>query len=129
MRAFGLAIGAATLVAVQTAAAESRIEHALQMLAPAERLEQLCDYTAMLRIRKGSGHFRPDRAIANATAEPRIRHDTIVAKGGAFRSRGKWYALSFACTATPDHMAVVSFHYTIGPEIPETKWASDGLWQ
>ena len=129
MRAFGLAIGAATLVAVQTAAAESRIEHALQMLAPAERLEQLCDYTAMLRIRKGSGHFRPDRAIANATAEPRIRHDTIVAKGGAFRSRGKWYALAYTCTATPDSMAVVSFQYKVGAEIPQAKWASYGLWQ
>jgi hypothetical protein len=24
---------------------------------------------------------------------------------------------------------VVSFRYTIGPEIPEAKWASDRLWQ
>ena len=129
MQAFGLAIGAAMLVAAQGAAAETKFERALQMLAPSERLEQLCDYTAMVRIRKGTGNFRPDRAIANATAEPRIRDNTIVAKGGAFRSRGKWYALSFACTAAPDRMTVVSFHYTIGPEIPETKWASDGLWQ
>jgi hypothetical protein len=129
MRALGWTIGAVMLVAAQTAAAESRIERALQMLAPSERLEQLCDYTAMMRIRKANGHFRPDRAIANAMAEARIHHDTIVAKGGAFRSRGKWYALSFTCTATPDHMTVVSFHYTIGPEIPETKWAADGLWQ
>ena len=125
---FGLAIGAAVLVAAQTQAAENRLERALHMLAPAERLEQLCDYTAMAHIRKAGGQFRPDRAVANATAEPRIHDDTIEAKGGAFRSRGKWYALSFACTASPDHMAVVSFHYTIGPEIPETKWASDGLW-
>jgi len=129
MRAFGWAIGAAMLVAAQALAAENRFERALQMLAPAERLEQLCDYTAMAQIRKQTGNFRPDRAVANATAEPLIRDDTIVAKGGAFRSHGKWYALSFACTATPDRMAVVTFRYTIGPEIPETKWASDGLWQ
>jgi Domain of Unknown Function (DUF930) len=129
MRAFGLAIGAAALVAAQAAAAESRFERALQTLAPAERLEQLCDYTAMIRIRKATGKFRPDRAVANAMSEPRIHDNTIVAKGGAFRSHGKWYALSFVCTATPDHMAVVSFHYTIGPEIPAAKWASDGLWR
>lgn len=129
MRAFGLVFGAAMLVAAQAAAAENRFERALKMLAPDERLEQLCDFTAMARIRKEAKQFRPDRALANATAEPRIHDHTIEAKGGAFRSRGKWYALSFACTATPDHMAVVSFRYTIGPEIPETKWASDGLWQ
>lgn len=129
MRAFGLAIGAALLGAAQAAAVENRFERALQMLAPDERLEQLCDYTAMARIRKETGNFRPDRAVANATAAPLIRDHTIETKGGAFRSRGKWYALSFTCTATPDHMAVVSFHYTIGPEIPEAKWAADGLWQ
>ena len=129
MRAFGLAAGVMMLIAAQAAAAEDRFEHALQMLAPSERLEQLCDFTAMARIRKDAAQFRPDRAVANATAAPQINEDTIEAKGGAFRSRGKWYALSFSCTATSDHMTVMSFQYTIGPEIPETKWASDGLWQ
>jgi Domain of Unknown Function (DUF930) len=129
MRAFGLAIGAALLIAAPAANAESRIERALKMLAPSERLEQLCDYTAMAQIRKDGRHFRPDRAVASATADARIYKDTIAAEGGAFRSHGKWYALSFVCTATPDHMTVVKFHYTIGSEIPETKWASDGLWQ
>ncbi len=134
MRTFGLAIGVVTLAATQNfvspaLAAENRLDHALQMLAPAERLEQLCDFTAMARIRKESAEFRPDRAVANATAEPRTRDHAIEAKGAAFRSRGKWYALSFACSASPDHMTVVSFHYKIGAEIPEAKWVSDGLWQ
>ena len=129
MRAFGWAIGAVLLAAAPAAAAENRFERALQMLAPDERLEQLCDYTAIARIRKESGSFRPDRVVASATAEPHIREHTIEAQGGAFRSRGKWYALSFTCTASPDHLAVVSFRYTIGPEIPEAKWAFDRLWQ
>jgi Domain of Unknown Function (DUF930) len=129
MRAFKLAIGAALLFTAPVASAESRIDRALKMLAPFERLEQLCDYTAMAQIRKDGRRFRPDRAVASATASARIHKDTITAKGGAFRSRGKWYAISFVCTATPDHLTVVDFHYTIGAEIPETKWASDGLWQ
>lgn len=129
MKASGLAIGVATLIVTQAAAAESRIERALQMLAPADRLEQICDYTAMTRIRKDVRHFRPDRAVANATVEPHIHDHTIVAKGGAFRSRGKWYALSFTCTAKPDHMEVVSFHYTIGAEIPPAQWGANHLWQ
>ena len=131
MRPFGLAFIAIITAATAAIASErvERFERSLQMLAPDERLEQLCDYTAMKRIRKDTAKFRPDRAIANATAEPHIRNDTIVAKGGAFRSHRKWYALSFTCTATPDRMTVLTFHYKIGPEIPQTKWASDGLWR
>jgi hypothetical protein len=128
MRAFGWAIGAFMLITAQATASGNRLDRSLQMLAPEERLEQLCDYTAMARIRKEIKDFKPDRALASATAEPRIRADTIEVKGGAFRSRGKWYALSFTCTATPDHMEVVAFRYTIGPEIPEANWAADGLW-
>lgn len=129
MRAFGLAIGAAILVAAQAAAADQRFEKSLHMLAPEDRLEQLCDYTAMTHIRKDAPQFRPDRAVANAMSEPRIERDTLKTKGGAFRSRGKWYTLAFSCTASPDHMSVTSFHYTIGEEIPEAKWAAFGLWQ
>jgi hypothetical protein len=129
MRALGLAIGAAMLIAGQAAAADGRFEKSLQTLAPSERLEQLCDYTAMMRIRKDEKNYRPDRAVTNAMAPANVSGDTIKATGGAFRSRGKWYALTYACTATPDHLSVLSFNYTIGPEIPETKWASFGLWQ
>jgi hypothetical protein len=129
MRVLGLAIGISAIVVAQAAGADERFARSLQMLAPAERLEQLCGYTAMTRIRQDDKSFRPDRTVANAMTEPREQNDTIEVKGGAFRSRGKWFALSYNCTATPDRMAVVAFSYTIGPEIPETKWASFGLWQ
>ena len=129
MRILGLAIGAATMFAAQAAAADPKFEKSLLMLDPSERLEQLCDYTAMARIRSDDKNYRPDRAVANAMGEPQVKQDMIETRGGAFRSRGKWYALSYACAATPDHMTVVSFKYTIGPEIPETKWAAFGLWE
>ena len=129
MRVLGLAIGISAIVVAQAVGADERFAKSLQMLAPAERLEQLCGYTAMTRIRQDDKNFRPDRTVANAMTEPREQNDTIEVKGGAFRSRGKWFALSYSCTATPDRMAVVAFSYTIGPEIPETKWAGFGLWQ
>ena len=129
MRACGLAVVAALMIVTAAAAADGRLERSLKMLAPAERLEQLCDYTAMARIRSEEKQFRPDRAVANAMAEPTAAGDTIEVTGGAFRSRGKWYTLSYRCTATPDHMSVVTFRFTIGEEIPESKWASFGLWQ
>jgi hypothetical protein len=129
MRALGLAIGAGLVMAANAAAADARFDNILQMLAPAERLEQLCDYTAMTQIRKDAGNYRPDRAVANAVAQAHVSDDTVETKGGAFRSRGKWYRLAYSCAVTPDHLKIVSFNYTIGPEIPETKWASYGLWE
>jgi len=128
MRAFGLAVVAATITWT-AAAADERFDRSLQMLAPAERLEQLCDYTAMARIRGEKKEFRPDRAVANAMAEPSARGDTLEVRGGAFRSKKKWYALTYRCTATPDHLKIVTFNYNIGAEIPEANWASFGLWQ
>jgi len=83
----------------------------------------------MAQIRKDDKNYRPDRALANAMGEAQFIRDTIETKVGAFRSRGKWYALTYTCAATPDHMTVISFKYTIGAEIPETKWAAFGLWQ
>jgi Domain of Unknown Function (DUF930) len=128
MRAFVSAVVAATITWV-AADADERFDRSLQMLAPAERLEQLCDYTAMARIRGEKKEFRPDRAVANAMAEPSSKRDTLEVTGGAFRSKKKWYALTYRCTATPDHLKIVTFDYTIGAEIPEAKWASFGLWQ
>lgn len=129
MRVLGLALVAALVVTAQAAAADARFEKSLQKLAPSERLEQLCDYTAMVRIRKDERNFRPDRAVANATSDHQQKNHMIVAKGAAFRSRGKWYALSFTCKAEPEHLKIESFHYTIGNEIPQAKWAAYGLWQ
>ncbi len=99
------------------------------MLEPTDRLEQLCDYTAMItsaRIRAASIPTAPSPA---PFAPPKIGPNSIDANGGAFRSRGHWYEMCYSCAATPDHMQVLSFKLTIGAEIPETKWAGYGLWQ
>jgi hypothetical protein len=128
MRVFGLAVVVVTISGAIAIAADTRFERTLKMLAPEERLEQLCDYTAMTRIRNEAKQYRPDRAVANATAEPKASGDTLEVTGGAFRSRKQWYALSYRCTATPDHMTVVAFRFTIGEPIPEAKWTSYGLW-
>ena len=112
----------------KSAGQEARFERSLKMLDPGVRLEQLCDYTAMTHIRKDSNEYRPDRAVAGARAEPRVTGHSIEAKGAAFRSRKKWYALTYTCAADDEHMKVLSFKYTIGEEIPESKWAGYNLW-
>jgi hypothetical protein len=132
MRPTGLAFVATIIMTATTVTASERperFERSLQMLAPAERLEQLCDYTAMLRIRKEAKEFRPDRVVAIAMEEPVANGDTLEVGGGAFRSKKKWYALTYRCAATSDRLKVVAFTYKIGEEIPEAKWVSFGLWQ
>jgi uncharacterized protein DUF930 len=127
MRQLALTIGATLILTSPVLAVDDRFERSLKMLDPVDRLEQLCDYKAMQEIRKDHTVFRPDRAVAGN--EPRIKGDTIVAKVGAFRSKKKWYLLSYSCTAAPDHLSVTSFNYKIGDEIPEASWASYGLWE
>lgn len=127
MRLFALALGAAILFPIQAMAADARFERSLKMLDPGARLEQLCDYAAMTSIKQDRREYRPDRAIANARAEPRVAGHTIEATGAAFRSRKKWYALSYSCAADAEHMKVLSFRYKIGDEIPESNWAAYNL--
>jgi hypothetical protein len=129
MRQLVLTIGATIILAGSAAAMDARFERSLRMLAPSERLEQLCDYTAMQQIRKDHKPFRPDRIVAGAGAEPQIKEHSVVAKSAAFRSRKKWYALSYHCTAATDHLVVTSFTYALGEEIPESSWAKYGLWE
>jgi hypothetical protein len=128
MRVLALTVGMAMVISAHAAAADARFERSLKMLAPEERLEQLCDYTAMTQIRADGRHFRPDRTVASVTVVPRMNEHKIVAKGAAFRSRGKWYALSYSCTADVEHLKVLSFKFSIGAAIPEDKWAAYGLW-
>ncbi len=125
-----LAIASLILLAAPNAAsAEAKLERTLKLLMPTDRMAQLCDATAMARIRKDAGKFRPDRAVANATVDIVIASNQLEARGAAFRSHGKWYALTYSCVTNDEHLKVLSFEYEIGNEIPQEKWAGYGLWQ
>jgi len=128
--AFGAPLfGALLFAATGSAAADSHFERSLKMLDPTARLEQICDYTAMKQINDARNPFHPDRVVANAVAQTRIKDNTVHASGGAFRSHGKWYELTYSCKATPDHLKVLTFNYRIGAEIPKAKWAAYDLWR
>jgi hypothetical protein len=82
---------------------------------------------AMAQIRREAKEFRPDRAMASAIAEPKAGTTSLEAKGAAFRSKGKWYQLSYVCHTSSDQMKVLSFDYKIGAPIPEDRWDGYGL--
>jgi hypothetical protein len=113
---------------VRKASAEAKFQTALGRLDPHTRLEQVCDLEAMKRL-KQEKKFPADRAQGAASAEPKAEGDTLTATGGAFRSKGAWYELSFGCQASPDLMKVLSFEYQTGKAIPESKWEDYGLWR
>ena len=112
--------------AASKAAAGEKFRKALDRLDPQTRLEQICDLEAMTRIKKDQ-KYSPDRAQGAASADPKTEGDKLTATGGAFRSKGDWYELTFVCQATPDHMKVLSFEYQTGKPIPKTKWEEYGL--
>ena len=112
--------------AVSKAVASEKFRKALDRLDPQTRLEQVCDLEAMNRIKKDQ-KYSPDRAQGAASADPKTDGHKLTATGGAFRSKGDWYELSFVCEASPDHMKVLSFEYQTGKSIPKTKWEEYGL--
>ncbi len=123
--AFGLAVAAIT----PTFAADPRFIASLSRLDPATRLEQICDLEAMTRVGESNRAYHVDRAKSDVLSTPKHQGDTLVAKGAAFRSSGKWYQFSYICKASPDHTRVLSFTHQVGSAIPESKWASYGLWK
>ena len=108
--------------------AQAQSAKSLLKLEPETRLEQICDIEAMKQIKKDM-RVPVDRAKSNVSETPVHKAHTVTASGGAYRSKGKWYRLSFVCSGTPDHTRVTSFSYKTGAEIPESKWEDLGLWR
>ncbi len=102
-------------------AAKSRSEEMLK-LTPETRLEQRCNGRAMGAISREHKGFRPDEFVAYAFAETAIRGALIRAPGGALRSGGKWYRVSYVCETSPDGLEVKSFSYQHGEMVPRKDW-------
>jgi len=99
----------------------------LAALGSDERLVQLCDIEAMEQLRRWKAGFVADHVVAYATADPSLTATSIEAPGAAVHADGKWYRLSFACTATADLGRVASFAFTLGRPIPRQQWEQDNL--
>jgi len=99
---------------------------ALATLAAGARFEQLCDVEAMEQIARGQPEFKPERAVAYATADTKVIGNVLIAEGAAFLSHGQWYRLSFRCETTSDHSKVVSFDFATGGIVTEGRELGDG---
>ena len=117
---------AAAMASSVADAATSRSEQMLK-LSPETRIEQRCDARAMGSVGREHKGFRPDELVAYAFADPVLRGVRISAPGGAIRSGGKWYRLSYTCETSADGLDVKSFAYQLGAEVPRNEWESHFL--
>ena len=99
----------------------------LPRLAPDERIEQLCGLEAMGQIHAWQQSYEPDRVTAYATAGTRLAGRELRAEGAAFRSRQRWYGLSFNCTLSADLKRVTAFAFHVGEPIALSRWEALGL--
>jgi len=128
MRKLCLSALAVMAAACPAHALDSRMKTELLELDPDTRLEQRCDAEVADRIAEEDKRFKPDKVIAYATQEPKEDGDEIKTRGGAFRSKGEWYRVSYKCLTAPDHMQVLSLRYSIGDKIPEDEWEQYNLY-
>ena len=100
---------------------------ALPTLADYDRRLQLCGLEAMEQIQAWQSTYSPERLVAYAMRDTRLRGDVVIADGAAFRSQGQWYNLRFECEVTQDLGKVVSFRFAVGDQIPYEEWAEHNL--
>ncbi|MBX5189860.1 DUF930 domain-containing protein [Rhizobium sp. NZLR3b] len=100
---------------------------ALRGLAGSERNLQLCDLEALEQVRRARPDMRPDTLAPYAMASEKIRGNSVEVKGGAFRSKRKWYNIQFKCELDAGSSKVVSFAFLVGDAIPQGEWQAHDL--
>jgi hypothetical protein len=129
-----VAVGDGTVRATQFYAAGilnepgmAHIRKAFGTLAGSEKLVQLCNIEGLEQIRRAEPAYDPDTLVGYAMADMETSGLTLKATGGAFRSRRKWYGVTFQCTVAADLSAVTAFEFRLGQPIPEDQWEDHNL--
>jgi len=99
-----------------------QVRATLPLLAKEDRITQLCNIEAVEQIHRWRAELQPDYVVTDAMADTRLRHLSLEASGGAFRSEGNWYSVKYRCTVTPNLGEVSSFEFLVGPAIPKQAW-------
>lgn len=109
---------------------EPRSREARQTLAQldeGERIEQVCGLEAMSQVHAWNPSFEPDRIVAYSMAATKLSVHTLQADGAVFRSKQRWYRLTFTCEMARDHETVVAFSFEVGDAVPRREWAMRNL--
>ena len=104
-----------------------RIRKTMGTLADSERVVQLCNIEGLEQIRHATSIYAPDTLVPYAMADMDGSGLTLLASGGAFRSRRRWFGITFRCSVAPDYSGVTSFSFKLGSEIPKDQWEAHNL--
>ena len=96
-------------------------------LADTERVVQLCNIEGLEQIRRAAPTYAPDTLVPYAMADMDGSGLTLIASGGAFRSRRRWFGVMFRCAVAPDYSGVTAFSFKLGAEIPPDQWEAHNL--
>lgn len=99
----------------------------LKRLEPQTRLQQLCDFEAILQINRQYDQYAADFVIAYATEAAVRKGDAVIARGAAFHSGGQWYKLAFECQLSTSQRNVAHLKFKVGDPIPGDQWADLNL--
>jgi len=105
------------LDAILSVPAMARAAEAIKKLPPEKRLSQTCNIEAIGQLGNAGKGYNPDALVADALAKPVMAGSSFTVMGGAFRSDGKWRAISYECTLSSDLSAVKSFSYRVGGDV------------
>lgn len=128
LKKVALGVAAVGLCGSSTASAAS-LEDSLGKLAPEFRAHQACITRGLDHVRRVSALKKADRMKTSIFSRAVFDGPKLIAKGGAVRSAGHWYAISFSCDMTSNWMKATTFSFQLGPEIPEMNWERLGLWR
>ncbi|RXT23747.1 hypothetical protein B5P46_17515 [Rhizobium leguminosarum] len=104
-----------------------RAREALRGLAGSERNLQLCDLEALEQVRRAHPAMAPDALAPYAMAAEKVSGNSVEVKGGAFRSKRKWYNIQFKCELDAGSGKVLSFAFLVGDAIPKGEWQEHNL--
>jgi hypothetical protein len=104
------------------------IEDTLAKLAPEERAHQACIIKGLDQAKHDARLRGADQMKASVLSSAVLSGTTLMAKGGAIRAAGHWYALTFTCRLTADLKKATAFSFAVGAEIPKQAWDKYGLW-
>jgi len=96
-------------------------------LAPSARAEQRCNARAMGVVSREHKDMQPDELVAYAFQDSVITAAEVNAPGGAIRSHGAWYRISYHCITSADGLEVQEFDYRLGSAVPRAQWADHYL--
>jgi hypothetical protein len=98
------------------------LRSALGQLSPNRRLTQICSFEVAEQVSRARPETPADFVVPYGPSGGFIRNGTLDADGGAFRSGGRWFDVSFRCTVDMKAMRVTSFSYRLGKEVPPQDW-------